>query len=35
MAEEFYRDGKQSDKVRIVRDPGDDKKYGPIEKAVQ
>ena len=34
-AEEFYREGKQANKVKIVREPGDDKIYGPIEKAVQ
>ena len=34
-AEEFYRDAKQNNKVKIVREPGDDQKYGPIENAVQ
>ena len=34
-AEEFYRDGKQTKKVKIVREPGDDEIYGPIEDAVQ
>ena len=34
-AVEFYLDAKQMNKVRIVRDPGDDEKYGPIEDAVQ
>lgn len=34
-AEEFYREGKQANKVKIIREPGDDKIYGPIEKAVQ
>lgn len=35
MAKEFYLDAKRSNKVRIVRDPGDDTKYGPIENAIQ
>jgi hypothetical protein len=30
-AEEFYLNAKSLNKVRIVRDPGDDKKYGPME----
>ena len=35
MAMEFYLNAKQENKVRIVRDPGDDAKYGPIKDAVQ
>ena len=35
QAKEFYLGAKRLDKVRIVRDPGDDKKYGPMEDAVQ
>lgn len=35
MAEEFYLDAKRMNKIKIVRDPGDDEKYGPIENAIQ
>jgi hypothetical protein len=34
-AEEYYLDAKKTNKVRIVRDPGDDVKYGPMNYAIQ
>ena len=35
QAKEFYFGAKQMNKVRIVRNPGDDEKYGPMDDAVQ
>jgi hypothetical protein len=32
---DFYIDAKEKNKVRIVRNPGDDEKYGPIENSIQ
>ena len=32
---EFYLGAKKLGKVRIVRDPGDDEKYGPREDGIQ
>ena len=34
-AKEFYLDSKKMNKIRIVRDPGDDEKYGSMDNAVQ
>ena len=35
QGEEFYLDVKLKNNVRIVRDPGDDQKYGPMDVAIQ
>ena len=35
QAEEFYLDAKLKNNVKIVRDPGDDQKYGPMDVAIQ
>jgi hypothetical protein len=34
-AKEYYLDAKQTNKVKIVRNPGDEKKYGPMDYAVE
>lgn len=35
QAEKFYLDAKKQGRVRIVRDPGDDKKFGPRQDGIQ
>lgn len=35
LAVEFYLGAKKLGRVRIVRDPGDDEKYGPREDGIQ
>jgi hypothetical protein len=34
-AAQHYFDAKKCNKVKIVRDPGDEMKYGPISSAAQ
>jgi len=34
-AEKFYLDAKKQGRVRLVRDPGDDMKFGPREDGIQ
>lgn len=34
-AVEFYLDAKEKGRVKIVRDPGDGERFGPIKDAIQ
>ena len=34
-AEQYYIDAKKSCKVQVVRNPGDNKLYGPLDHAIQ
>ena len=34
-AEQFYLEEKEKGRVRLVRDPGDDMKFGPREDGIQ